>query len=128
MNHTEPCSVCRGQAQPIRVSGIDLRHACARGMHTPDANEISGTCCEQKMHCAGTRVEQGAPLAMAYVPEQIFCGLYDPCTALIAGTLFEALDKPFCGETISASAYPTPPARACSCGCRSAARGGHHHD
>ncbi len=75
-------------------------------------------------------------LAMAYVQIQTLGELYDPCTALIAGTLFPALDKPFCGETVSASAYPNPPARTCdcampiprdrcSCGCE---RGGDHRD
>ena len=55
------------------------------------------------------------PLAMAYVHVQSLGALYDPCTALIAGTVFPDLDKPFCGAVISSSAYPTPPARTCSC-------------
>ncbi len=81
---------------------------------------------------------QEAVLAMAYVHVQTFGETYDPCTALIAGTLFPCLDKPFCGETVSASAYPNPPARTCDCavpmplprdrrdcGCE---RGGGHRD
>ena len=62
----------------------------------------------------GTPVQEGV-LAMAYVHVQTLGELYDPCTALIAGTLFPALDKPFCGDTVSASAYPNPPARTCDC-------------
>ena len=37
-------------------------------------------------------------VAMAYVPLQNFGTLYDPEKALIAGTLFPELDKPFVGR------------------------------
>ncbi|MCD7833520.1 MAG: spore coat associated protein CotJA [Lachnospiraceae bacterium] len=39
-----------------------------------------------------------APLAMSYVPCQQWEILYDPCTALKVGTVFESLCKPFCGK------------------------------
>ena len=38
------------------------------------------------------------PIAMAYVPWQNFGTLYDPEKALMAGTLFPELDKPFVGR------------------------------
>ena len=34
-------------------------------------------------------------LAMAYPEKQEWCGIYDPNVALINGTIFEALNKPF---------------------------------
>ena len=40
------------------------------------------------------------PLAMAYVPIQIWCKTYEPDVALERGTIFPALDKPFIGEGI----------------------------
>jgi len=42
--------------------------------------------------------EADAPLAMSYVPYQQWEMLYDPCTALKVGTVFESLCKPFCGK------------------------------
>lgn len=38
------------------------------------------------------------PLAIAYVPMQTWEGLYEYDVALMRGTLFSALDKPFIGE------------------------------
>ncbi|MBQ3378317.1 MAG: spore coat associated protein CotJA [Clostridia bacterium] len=38
------------------------------------------------------------PLAMVYAPMQAWEGLYDAEAALMRGTLFTALDKPFIGE------------------------------
>ncbi len=41
---------------------------------------------------------QGQPisLAMSYVKVQPFEGLYEPCEALRQGTLFQALNMPYC--------------------------------
>jgi hypothetical protein len=39
-----------------------------------------------------------APLAMAYVPDQSWEQTYEPCRALLAGTIFPGLYKPFCGK------------------------------
>lgn len=36
-------------------------------------------------------------LAIAYVAEQEWEDIYDPCKALARGTIFVALDKPFKG-------------------------------
>lgn len=57
----------------------------------------------------------GHAYAMAYIPMQRFENLYTPEEGLCAGTLFRDLDLPFCGESISGSAYPIAPARTCSC-------------
>lgn len=40
----------------------------------------------------------GMVLAMAYVPKQKLCEVYDVETALVNGTLFPELDKPFLGK------------------------------
>ena len=34
-------------------------------------------------------------LAMVYAPKQMWCGIYEPDVALVNGTLFEELNKPF---------------------------------
>ena len=38
------------------------------------------------------------PLAMAYVPNQVFKETYDYATGLKRGTIFPELWKPFCGK------------------------------
>ena len=40
----------------------------------------------------------GMPVAMAYIPWQEFHNLYASEKALHHGTIFEELDKPFCGK------------------------------
>lgn len=40
------------------------------------------------------------PLAMVYSPEQSFTGIKELACALEAGTIFDALDKPFCGARV----------------------------
>ncbi len=42
-----------------------------------------------------TRFPAASPLAMAYVPYQVFEALYDAPEALQRGTLFKKLDLPF---------------------------------
>ncbi|MBQ8697369.1 MAG: spore coat associated protein CotJA [Clostridia bacterium] len=37
-------------------------------------------------------------LAMVYAPEQCFENLYDMTSALMAGTIFKSLNKPFSGK------------------------------
>lgn len=44
---------------------------------------------------------EGYPLAMMYSPIQNFGDLYDLDTALMQGTVFEELDLPFMGETVT---------------------------
>ncbi len=41
---------------------------------------------------------QGLPLAMSYVPIQVWQKLYTPEDGLTRGTIFEQLDLPFIGE------------------------------
>ncbi len=38
---------------------------------------------------------ESMPPAMSYTPFQIMCNLYQPCKALMAGTIFPELDKPW---------------------------------
>lgn len=38
------------------------------------------------------------PLAMAYVPWQKWCGIYETCKGFQRGTIFAGLDKPFLGR------------------------------
>lgn len=39
-------------------------------------------------------------LAMCYVPWQKWSDIYEPCKALVRGTLFPELDKPFTGGRV----------------------------
>lgn len=39
-----------------------------------------------------------APLAMGYVPSQVWGNTWQPCRGLEAGTIFPELYKPFCGK------------------------------
>lgn len=81
-------------------------------MHNPNMMPRMEAGSENKPCCCDA--VSGQPLAMAYVPMQTFENLYSPEAAICAGTLFADLDKPFCGEAVSNSAYPTAPARTCS--------------
>lgn len=49
-------------------------------------------CCENYPHLHPTS------LAMAYSPTQAFVKIYEPQKALMRGTLFAELDKPFSGK------------------------------
>lgn len=51
-------------------------------------------CCNDK---AGYDELRGMPLAMAYVPWQEWCSLYEADKGFCRGTIFEELDKPFRG-------------------------------
>ena len=46
--------------------------------------------------CAARDALTGYPLAMVYMPDHDFDGLYDGAEALARGTLFSPLDLPFC--------------------------------
>lgn len=67
-----------------------------------ELQSLSCKCCRQ----SSTRVndiyhhltEADAPIAMAYVPYQPWETASDLCHALNAGTIFSALNKPFCGK------------------------------
>ena len=51
-----------------------------------------------EMHCGRNDVLEGLPLAMAYIPWQMWRAVYDAEKALHQGTIFEELNKPFCGK------------------------------
>ena len=50
---------------------------------------------------ADVQLSDSFPLAMAYVRRQRLDKMYEPEMALIRGTLFPELDKPFCGMTVT---------------------------
>ena len=50
---------------------------------------------------ADAHLTDNFPLAMAYVRRQQLDKMYQPEMALLRGTLFPELDKPFCGMTVS---------------------------
>ena len=52
---------------------------------------INQSTCNDKIQCS----HQEKPLAMVYPVKQEFCGLYDVEIALLNGTIFEELNKPF---------------------------------
>lgn len=83
MPRTQPnCEMC---GNTRAVNGCD---ACG--------NTRSGN---NREDCKRTRDElKGMPLAMGYVPWQIFECTYEPAQGLHAGTIFPELDKPFYGR------------------------------
>lgn len=76
------------------------RDGDARETVAGEASNAPPAGCKEKepAHRWGLR---GYPLAAVYAPLQEFEGLYDPATALSRGTLFEALDLPFEGKSIT---------------------------
>lgn len=55
---------------------------------------VTPVCCNDK---SGYDELRNMPLAMAYVPWQEWCSLYEADKAFHRGTIFEELDKPFRG-------------------------------
>ncbi len=67
---------------------------CQPACEAPCRESVSPVCCNDK----GSYDElRGMPLAMAYVPWQEWCSLYEADKAFCRGTIFEELDKPFRG-------------------------------
>ncbi len=54
-------------------------------------------CCK---HCITTALPHNPVVTMAYVPFQLDKTAYTPEQALQNGTLFTALNKPFCGRSV----------------------------
>ena len=52
----------------------------------------------QKNDCAKEDRIFGMPIAMAYVPWQKWCDLYDAEKGFAKGTIFQELDQPFKGK------------------------------
>jgi len=50
---------------------------------------------------SGSTMLDHLPLAMAYVPMQMWGETYEGLKALDVGTIFPALDLPFCGRRLS---------------------------
>ena len=67
--------------------------------HSPEQtrrrnSDRSIVCCNDR---SGYDELSGFPLAMAYVPWQKWCSLYEADKGFCRGTIFEQLDKPFYG-------------------------------
>ena len=60
----------------------------------PSASDAPALCCEQPE----TEFPKETPVAMLYSPQQSFRNIYCEEDALMRGTIFEELDKPFIGE------------------------------
>ena len=61
------------------------------------ADTASCGCRRQNSRDRASCSVDGCPLAMAYVPWQMWRDIYEPCKALETGTIFAELDKPFLG-------------------------------
>lgn len=76
---------CRGP-----VTQTPCRPVC----EAPCQEAPAPVCCNDK----GSYDElRGMPVAMAYVPWQEWCSLYEADKGFFCGTIFEELDKPFRG-------------------------------
>lgn len=60
----------------------------------PHTDHSHAVCCDDK---AEYDELSGMPLAMAYVPWQEWRAVYEAEKGFHRGTIFEELDKPFCG-------------------------------
>lgn len=82
----------------MRNSGRRSGCNCSSGyMEMQPAAPCDGR--SKKEHrCEKEDALQYLPLAMAYVPWQIWKCPYNVDKALCKGTIFEELDKPFCGK------------------------------
>lgn len=63
------------------------------------AEAVETAAAVQKNVMGSTPIDQ-LPLAMSYVPMQMWNGTYDGCKALQQGTIFPELDLPFCGRRV----------------------------
>ena len=85
-------------AQPARNAGFcGNRGNVRRSVPVPQSSASSRY---RQDDCGSCRSDslRGMPLAMAYVPWQLWQNLYEPCRALERGTIFEDLDKPLRGK------------------------------
>lgn len=74
------------------------RRGCGQATPSPAFSSPQEEVCPV---CRDTRTTydelSGMPLAMAYVPWQEWQNIYDAEKGFCRGTIFEELDKPFCG-------------------------------
>ena len=75
------------------------RGSCGCGCTDNGDRDTRGdSACTEGIGTSGNDPLKGASLAMVYSPEQAFEGLYEPDEALVRGTVFIALEKPFYGD------------------------------
>ncbi len=55
--------------------------------------------CDCHKHCVTTALPDDTQVTMAYVPFQLDKTIYTPEIALVEGTLFKVLNKPFYGRS-----------------------------
>lgn len=75
------------------------RNSCGRGVPATQPapacqGNVKPVCCDDR---AAYDELNGMPLAMAYVPWQEWCAIYEAEKGFCRGTIFEELDKPFRG-------------------------------
>ncbi|MCI9542194.1 MAG: spore coat associated protein CotJA [Lachnospiraceae bacterium] len=63
-------------------------------MPSPCQN-IENTCGKRTEDCCVKNGLEGMPLGMSYVPWQHWKETYEPCKALLIGTIFPELNLPF---------------------------------
>lgn len=69
----------------------------------------SEKCCDREAPCCACRVPlDDMPLAIAYVPRQQWDKTYEASVALTRGTLFPALDLPFCAVKTDSTCVADP--------------------
>lgn len=86
-NCARPCTAAQNSCQPTREP------AC-QPSREPICQEPEIVCCNDK----GSYDElRGMPLAMAYVPWQEWCNIYEADKGFCHGTIFKELNKPFRG-------------------------------
>ena len=74
---------------------------CQNNMRCPRRQPMPSSSCSRSMEgCPDTHNDflEGKPLAMAYVPWQMFDEVMDGCGGLAHGTIFEELVFPFVGS------------------------------
>ncbi len=107
MNHQNDALLrfLRGEGQAGGCGSAASDGKCAMPMGHPPVTGRAESCTLQKGHPAmpaparecGCGTPTYPSLAMVYAPEQCFDDLYECSEAICHGTLFKALDKPFCG-------------------------------
>lgn len=72
------------------------------GMNNTVREDSCSTCTGEMRESRNTNMysieDLNMPLAMAYVPWQKWCSIYETCKGFQRGTIFAELDKPFMGK------------------------------
>lgn len=89
----QSCNAVRESQASVQSSRESVRNSCeVSRRERRETGEMSCAVSENYDALAGM------PLAMAYVPWQMWRKIYDAEKALCQGTIFEELDKPFQGR------------------------------